>query len=710
MKRILLIRHLPDAKPPGCVCHPSWDCEHSSVNPQPRDPCLCINDLNDADPDTGCLTPAKQSDSGCLSPYSPREDSECCSATAPRMQLGMDDCRWAVSPRIDTLGQIVSHFGPDLIVTSPLRRAIMTAGILFQQHDSSVKILVHPGAREKNHKKKVANWPLPVARLRQVLRCVPRGGDMDLGLMEEVGNISGHEDLKDADQRVDAFCQWLLGRPESAIAVVAHGGVIKHLLNRHHAPPHGSAIECIADRGTMLVPYNEFIPGQPCSPLDHTACDLSFCFVQTLHLSPVGSPPTQQSLLDAGEPSAQSPEERPPSKDPSENGSVEGMEADTSPQFIQLLCRMGSSPKGATAELCPFSQQVSGRHLMFNTPDGKLYKEAHPKELAFYLAISKTPHPLQQFIAHFFDEKTIHGSELLKAKRLAMQRCAVCRDPTPCNSCAHFSLACKLLRNFDPEVSALYRFVALRDVTKGLAKPCVIDIKMGRRQYGYGASEAKIRSKELKTRKSTSRNLFFRICGYKVYKSVTDCWRSVQKEQAQRLTKHQVQREMENFFDNGNGLRFDVLELILPRIRALFAAFSHQRDWHFITSSLLLVYDGDPQGPGLADICMIDFANTERVEGALDTEYLYALANLVELLECILHRRQYQPPSTPPYPYPGSAITAAAVERVLKACPTLEPRVVRSPVCPNDTDEPSNAPLFSMHSPLSSDPCESTDQ
>lgn len=53
--------------------------------------------------------------------------------------------------------------------------------------------------------------------------------------------------------------------------------------------------------------------------------------------------------------------------------------------------RPGSSPKSNTAELCPFSQQVSGRHLMFNTPDGKLYKEAHPKELEFYRAMPLIP-------------------------------------------------------------------------------------------------------------------------------------------------------------------------------------------------------------------------------------------------------------------------------------------------------------------------------
>ena len=39
--------------------------------------------------------------------------------------------------------------------------------------------------------------------------------------------------------------------------------------------------------------------------------------------------------------------------------------------------------------LQPFSEQVSGRHLMFNTRDGILYKEADPKEVSqIYLGIS----------------------------------------------------------------------------------------------------------------------------------------------------------------------------------------------------------------------------------------------------------------------------------------------------------------------------------
>lgn len=81
---------------------------------------------------------------------------------------------------------------------------------------------------------------------------------------------------------------------------------------------------------------------------------------------------------------------------------------------------------------------------MFNTPDGVLYKEADPKEVAFYNAIASgappppeghpstvtrgaqrglrggrgggaagphaESHPLQPYIAHFFCVETIHGS------------------------------------------------------------------------------------------------------------------------------------------------------------------------------------------------------------------------------------------------------------------------------------------------------------
>ena len=121
-------------------------------------------------------------------------------------------------------------------------------------------------------------------------------------------------------------------------------------------------------------------------------------------------------------------------------------------------------------------------------------------------------HPLQSYIAHFYSVEQIQGKELFMAKNQAAEACVLCRDEMLVGKSKlnHFSLACKLLKNFNPEPDTTYNFLALGDATTSFSKPCIIDIKMGRRQYGYGASQSKIRSKELKTRQSTSRNLFFR--------------------------------------------------------------------------------------------------------------------------------------------------------------------------------------------------------
>ena len=171
--------------------------------------------------------------------------------------------------------------------------------------------------------------------------------------------------------------------------------------------------------------------------------------------------------------------------------------------------------------------------------------------------------------------------------------------------------------------------------------------------------------------------LYRRVCGLKVYKCTTDSSLSIQKEQTSGLKKDEMQDVLQNFFDNGQGLRCDVLETILVRLRGLLNALQTQRDWHFITSSLLLVYDGNTRQRGIADICMIDFAHTEPVIDSVDVEYLYGLSNLIELLTCILEKTQYEPPMTPTKHDSLPCITAAALERVFgHPCMATSPRVL----------------------------------